>query len=640
MSPWQKRIGWTLLALGTALFLFWGVRLALVGLSLRRHLAEVETLARAPEMADLQTACSLVHSLRRDVETVRREAGGLVSLAPALGWLPRVGGDLRAAPHLLTMADGLTEAGVLGCDALGPALLSGEGKPSLEEAIHLVAEKQPEIERARAAVVRAEMAWRQIDLSRLSSRMARRVALVGEALPWLRAGLEIAVAAPDLIGMNGPRTYLILAQNEDERRPTGGYITGIGEVRVEKGQVVAMTFRDGYAVDDFSQPYPDPPEPLRRYMGIDLWVFRDSNWSPDFPAAARQALALYRPGYDVSVDGVIAVDQYALRELVAAVGPLTVDGVPTPITAETLIPYMRQAWAPEGGDLTGEWWQERKSFMGPLAEALWTRLQRGDVDWLSLAKAVLRLLDEKHLLLCVPHPSVAPLLAERGWDGALRPGEGDFLMVVDSNVGYNKASARVWQSITYEVDLRRHPPQATLTLVYTHTATGDYPCIPEVRYDPVYEQMMDRCYWDYLRVYIPQGSRLLDFTRIPIPGDALWSGEGESGEVTVRPAEEGPFLSLETLLLLPPGAVQTRSFTWELPDEVISWDRDEGIYTLRVQKQPGTVEHPLVVRVRLGEGFTLLGTDPPSTSSEGATVVFQTRLDRDQTLTVRFGREK
>ncbi len=633
----QKRVAIILLALGTVLLLFWGARVARAGLSLRRHLAEAEGLVRAPETVNLPVACDLVHALRQDVETVRREAGALVSLASALGGLPRVGGDLRAAPHLLAMADGLTEAGTIGCDLLGPVLTSGE-KPSLEEAIRLVAEKRPDIARAQAAVARAEVAWRQVDPSRLSPRLARRAALVGQMLPLLRSGLDIAAAAPDLLGMDGPRVYLIIAQNEDERRPTGGYITGVGEVWVENGQIVTMTFRDSYAVDDFSQPYPDPPEPFRRYMGIDLWVFRDSNWSPDFPTAAWQALALYRPGYNLSVDGVIAVDQYALRELVAAVGPLTVEGVPTPITADSLIPYIRQAWAPDDGNLTGEWWRERKSFMRPLAEALWTRLRAGDVDGLRLAKTVLRLLDEKHLLLYVPHPSVAPLLAEQGWDGALRPGEGDLLMVVDANVGYNKASAKVLQSITYEVDLRRHPPQATLTLVYTHTATGQYPCIPEFRYDPVYEQMMDRCYWDYLRVYIPQGSRLLDFTRIPIPGEALWSGEDESGEVTVRPAEEGPFLSLETMLLLPPGAVQTRSFTWELPDGVVSWDGDEGTYTLRVQKQSGTVGHPLTVRVHLDEKLLLLGTDPPPTATDGSTLIFQTRLDRDRTLTVRFRR--
>lgn len=637
MNP-RRRIGWLILALGAVLLLFWGARVTRAGLSLRRHLAQVETVLQAPEAAGPEAACALVGALRQDLGTVRREAGGLVSLTPLLGWLPGVGGDLRALPHLLVMADGLTEAGAVACDLLGPAL-AGDAL-SLDGAILLLTEGQSDLKRAQAAVAQAEEAWRQVDVSRLSPRMARRVARVGRMLPLLRAGLEAASALPDLLGFNGPRLYLVIAQNEDELRPTGGYITGVGEVRMENGRIAAMTFRDSYAVDDFSQPYPDPPEPLRRYMGIDLWVFRDSNWSPDFPTAARQAIALYRPGYPVAVDGVIALDQHTLQELVGAVGPLRVEGMAEPITGGTVISYVRRAWEPEDGALTGEWWRRRKSFMGPLAEALWARIQAGDVDRLQLAKTVARLLDEKHLLLYVPHPTTAPLLAAQGWDGALRSGSGDFLMVVDANVGYNKASARVQETVTYEVDLRRNPPRATLTLVYTHTVPTGPPCIPESRYDPVYEQMMARCYWDYLRVYVPGGSRLLDATRIPVPGEALWWGEGESGEVTVRPADEGPFISLEALLLLPPGAAQTRSFTWELPEDVLDWQGDEGVYTLRVQKQPGTAGHSLTVRVRLDDGDTLLSADPPPSASEGTSVVFQTRLDRDREFTLRFRRER
>ncbi|MGQ9523030.1 MAG: DUF4012 domain-containing protein [Anaerolineae bacterium] len=637
MNP-RRRIGWLILALGTVLLFLWGARVIRAGLSLRRHLAQAEALLRSPETANPETACALVGSLRQDLGTVRREAGLLVSLAPALGWLPRVGGDLRAAPHLLVMADGLTEAGAVACDLLGPAL-AGDSL-SLDGAIRLLTEEQSDLKRAQAAVARAEEAWRQVDVSRLSPRMARRVAPLGRMLPALRAGLDVAAAMPDLLGANGPRVYLIIAQNEDELRPTGGYITGVGEVRMENGRIAAMTFRDSYAVDDFTQPYPDPPEPLRRYMGIDLWVFRDSNWSPDFPTAARQAIALYRPGDPVTVDGVIALDQYAVKELVGAVGPLPVEGADEPITGETVISYMRRAWEPEDGALTGEWWRERKSFMGPLAEALWARIQREDVDWLRLAETVVRLLDEKHLLLYIPHPVVAPLLAERGWDSALQAGPADFLLVVDANVGYNKASAKVQQAITYEVDLGRNPPRATLTLVYTHTVPTGSPCVPESRYDPVYEQMMARCYWDYLRVYIPQGSRLLDATRIPVPKEALWSGEAESSEVTVLPADEGPFTTLEVLLLLLPGAVQTRSFTWELPESVVRRQGDEAVYALRVQKQPGTVDRPLTVRIRLDDGDTLLSADPPPSASEGTSVVFQARLDRDREFTVRFRRER
>ncbi len=630
------------LALGAVLLIIWGGTVGRAAFSLRTHLREATALLEHLEggVPDPAAVCGLARGLRADVSVLTRQAGWAVRLAPALGGLPGVGGDLRAAPHLLATADHLTRAGVITCDALEPAfglLEEGTGFPSPEALLPYLTAARPSLEMALDEVEQAVAAWERVDLSSLSPRTARRAGLLDKALPLLRVGLSAALVAPDLLGADGPRTYLILAQNEDELRPTGGFLTGVGEVRVENGRLVSITFRDSYAADDFSLPYPDPPEPLRRYMGIDLWVFRDSNWSPDFPTAARQALALYRPDTPVQADGVVALDQYALRELVGALGPLTVEG--ETVTRETVIPYIRQAWAPEDGSLTGEWWRERKSFMGALAQAVWDRLQNGSVDGLVLARALLRLLEEKHLLIYLSDPRAQALVAGQNWDGALRPGMGDFLMVVDANVGYNKASAKVQEAVTYEVDLSRWPPQATLTLVYTHTAPAGYPCVPEVRYDPVYEQMMDRCLWDYLRVYVPHGSRLMDATRIPVPGEALWSGRPESGEVTVRPAEEGPVLSLETLLLLPPGAVQTRSFTWELPERVVARQGDEGTYRLRVQKQPGTVGHPLRIRIRLPDGASLAAADPFPSAIDGAVLIFETRLDRDREFFLRFREE-
>lgn len=638
----QSSASCILLALGAVLLFIWGGTVTRAVFSLRAHLREATTLAARAEGAlpDPAALCGLAHNLRADVETLTRQAGWAVRLAPALGWLPGIGGDLRAAPHLLATADHLTRAGTLACDALSPAsglLKEGMSLSAIEAVLPHLAAARPALEEALREVEQASAVWERVDRSALSSRTARRVALLDRALPLLRVGLSAAVVAPDLLGADGPRTYLILAQNEDELRPTGGFLTGVGEVRVQNGRLVSIIFRDSYAVDDFSLPYPDPPEPLRRYMGIDLWVFRDSNWSPDFPTAARQAIALYRPGTPVQIDGVIAIDQYALRELVGALGPLTVEG--ETVTRESVIPYIRRAWAPDEGHLTREWWRERKSFMGALAQAAWDRLQTGTVDTQALARTLFRLLEEKHLLIYLSNPQAQALVAGQNWDGALRPGTGDFLMVVDANVGYNKASARVQEAITYEVDLSRRPPRATLTLVYTHTAPAGYPCIPEVRYDPVYEPMMDRCLWDYLRVYVPQGSRLLDATRIPVPGEALWSGQPESGQVAVRPAEEGSVFSLGTLLLLPPGAVQTRSFVWELPEDVVAWDGDVGTYTLLVQKQPGTVGHPLRLRIRLPEGTVLVAADPALSAVEGPVLLFEVRLDRDRKFTVWFRKE-
>jgi hypothetical protein len=185
---------------------------------------------------------------------------------------------------------------------------------------------------------------------------------------------------------------------------------------------------------------------------------------------------------------------------------------------------------------------------------------------------------------------VARALSALGWDGALHPGNGDYLLVVDANVGYNKASARVHESIAYQVDLRSAPPLATLTLVYTHTSTATVDCVPEARYDPVYEQMMARCYWDYVRVYLPADAGLVAATAAPIPGEWLWSGEAEAGEVVVTAAEEGQWLVLGQMGVLPPASTQRRVFTWTLGAAAVQLTGEERCYSLRVQKQAGTAE--------------------------------------------------
>lgn len=645
-SAWVKWGGYGFLLLGVILLVVWSVGLVRTGLSLWEHLSQAQALADAPQSLDPMEACDLAHGLRDDLIAVRRQADGLIQLPPLLGWLPKIGGDLRAVPHLLIVADGLTEAGVLGCDAMEPALEAfGGGNDaaaglSPERVTRLLSEERASLDEARMAVERAQSAWAQVDREGLSPWVAEKTALLERGLPLLQAGLSAAIFVPDLLGVNEPRTYLVMALNEDELRATGGFISGVGEVRLEAGQLISMTFRDSYAVDDFKQPYPEPPEPVRRFMGIGLWVFRDSNWSPDFPTSARQAIALYRPGYPVTVDGVIALDQRAVQELVSAVGPLSLEGVEEPVTGEGFVDYIRQAWAPEDGEIEGGWWKQRKSFMGSVAEAMWQRVQSGGVDYGALARTLLRLLDEKHVLIYVEHPDAAALLAERNWDGALRSGPGDFLMVLDTNMGYNKVNPKVQERIVYQVDLAQSPPQAMLTLVYTHTGTVDVPCEQAPQYGKVYEDMMERCYWDYVRVYMPQGSRLLDATRITVAGDSLLSGEVYTGDVAARKADEGPWLTLEVLGLVPPSTTQTRSFTWTLPIDVVKWQGYGGRYSLRVQKQPGTSSHPLIVEIRLPGESVLVEAVPEATIRDEVKVVYRTALDRDQEFKLHFRRQR
>jgi hypothetical protein len=633
-----SRICLALLLLGFVLLGIWGVSVLRTVRSLQDHLRAAEALMEGDPLQALQeepeTVTHLLHAARADVVQLRRQTGVLAQLGPALGWLPRVGPLLADAAPLVELADGLTEAGVLLWDAASPALVGATGDldllPRLAAASELL---QPSLPSASAAVARAQAARAKIDVGALPWRVRGPLEKIDPLLPWLDEGLALAEAAPPLLGVDVPRTYLILALNEDELRPGGGFITGVGEVRLDNGRIVKMNFRDAYAVDDFSQPYPDPPEPLNRFLGVDLWVFRDSNWSPDFPTAARQAVALYRPGYAVEIDGVVAVDQYAVQQLVGALGPLTVSGVDAPVTGATLFDYIHQAWAPEDGELDGEWWRQRKDFMGTLTQAALARLQSGQVDARGLADVTLRLLEEKHLLIYVEDDAVASLLAEQGWDEGVRASQGDYLMLNEANLGYNKASAKVQRALHYRVDLTQSPPHADLTVVYTHTSDADVTCTPEIRYDPVYTEMMDRCYWAYLRLYLPKGTVPREASRHPIPASALHGGSRWEGTPTISKTET--HLIVGQALLLPPSSREMLTFDYTLPESVLQRSGETWRYRLDVQKQPGVVALPLDFTLRLPPRAEVVSVAPTPTVT-GEVLRYTLDLRRDTTITVDY----
>lgn len=628
----RARIAKLTLALGVILLALWGIRVILLTQSLRARLAKIESIASGSGSPDIAATCSLVTASRDDLSALSGQTGVFIAIVPVFGWLPVWGGDLRAAPDLISAASDLMNAGALVCNSFADPNLA------LADFVRALESNQADFAKARAYIARAEQTLARVDAASLSLSNERRVGLLQRALPLARVGLQAVPLAPTLAGFDQPRTYLVFALNEDELRPGGGFITGVGEVRVEGGRIATMTFRDSYAVDDFSKPYPYPPEPLRRLMGIDYWVLRDSNWSPDFPTATRQAIELYRPGYPVTIDGVIALDQQAVQEFVAAVGPLQIEESSEPITGQNIIAFIRRAWAPPDGNFTGEWWLRRKSFMVSLANTARARLETGNFDKATFAKTVWHLLEGKHLQIYMQNPDAAALLREIGWDGALRNPTGDFVMVVDANVGYNKVNARVQQSLAYQVDLRAAPRLAELTLVYTHTATTANPCRPEARYDPTYEQMMSRCYWNYLRVFLPSTTQMNDATRFEIPGTLLWSGQSESGAVIARQADEGAFLTLEMPALIPPAKTQTRRFFLTLAEDVIKWSGAEGRYTLTIQKQAGSSAYPVVVQIRLPEASVMMDAQPQPTSVENEQVLYRLILERDLEIRVRFKR--
>lgn len=539
-----------------------------------------------------------------------------------------------AALSLLQVVANLSSAGGQAASAVDPAIFDHSAAPQTHTALIAALDAgQPAIERARAALARAEQARAQIAPDALPPQMRGQLARIDGLLPAARATLDAAEVLPDLLGAHGPRRYLLLAQDVNELRATGGFIGGAGILAIDHGTATQFSLRNSPEIDDLTHhAYPPPPEPLRRYMGIQLWTFRDSNWSPDFPSAARQAIDSYRLGQGRDVDGVIAFDPAAVKLLLEATGPVQVEESGAPVSAATVEQYMLEQY-------NLNYPKNRKAFMETLGRAIVSKLSSpaGGVPLTGLARALRQALDQKHLLLYLAQPNAAEVLARHGWDGAVRPGDQDFLMVVDSNVGYNKVFPNISETISYTVDLTRPTlPSATLTVRHANRQPRARECSWRQR-DKItrYEDYFVDCYWDYLRALVPADSRLVASQTNPTPGAWLFSGADEDGATTIAPGAADS-LSLETLVVVPMGEERQTTFRYYLPAGTVAPAGDGWRYRLTIQKQPGLGGLPIAVEIRLPPHARLRQAVPAFTRQEGNDVVYALRLDRDKQIDLAF----
>ena len=572
----------------------WQARLALGDLD------RLQTLAAAPSAEALPAVRDDVARLESHLTTIRAAGAPFLLLSRGLGWLPRYGPTLGAAASLLDMGIELTAGGRIALDALAPLTgRLGRGGDLLAEAGPALTQAAPQLAAAEARLARAQT-LRQSLPADLHPKLAAQLPRLDALLPLARAGLQIAGAAPALLGTQHPTTYLLLAQNNHELRGTGGFISAAGIVRLEAGRIAELKLTDAYAVDDLAQPHPAPPAALAEQMGVQILMLRDSNWSPDFTEASQVARALYEQDRGIATDGAIAFDLEAVRLLVSALGPLQLPGVAEPVSGDNVITWMERAWAaPRTTEGTvaeaaaSDWWARRKDFMGDLMTAALAKLQGGgDLNLMALARAAQQMLAGRHVQIAADDPALAVALAAQGWDGGLRPPAGaDFLGVIDSNVGFNKANAAVTQQIAYRVEPAEDGPVATLTLTYTHTApAGSEPvCDRAARYGDSYEALVNRCFWDYLRVYAPGDSVLL-------------AAEGLNRAAT-EPGEAGTTIFTGSFVLRP-GDTTVITLRYRLPAALAT-----GPYRLLVRKQAGTLAPPLTVEAGTCRWTTDLAED-------------------------------
>jgi hypothetical protein len=400
----------------------------------------------------------------------------------------------------------------------------------------------------------------------------------------------------DLLGLDGPRTYLIEQVNPAELRAGGGFIGTVSLVHADRGRV---TLTKSLPVEAFDycdaagctrprplpwQPgYVAPPAelsgyPLPSFSRLTAWSLEDSGFYPDFATSASLAERFTRQLLGVDVDGVVAVDYYAVAPLLDLTGPVQLSQYHLSLTSANFVDTV------VGEDLARD--PAHKDVISAAAAQMVTALGHlRPADLPRLLSIVQDQVRGRHLQVHFNRTGVQSQAGRLGATDVVDPaGAADFLLETEDNYGGSKSNYFLERAFHLNLSVEGSHLHHQLTIDLHDGAPYDRP-------------WMGPHYYAYLRVTVPVAASGLTMasagsteyapiqaparrTEVPPPGTQVAGGWVF---IMVGPSLSGRFQA---------------TFTWDTP-----WvPGPGGGVQLYWQKQPGTVRDSVQVTWNSGTG--------------------------------------
>ena len=521
---------------------------------------------------------------------------GFADLEAVVAEVERSQNDLQAVLQTLPLgidAAGLTEVSQ---NLLGAAARAREGLKVFSEArlvwdveqnssdrgffenlresrSHFVeAESQIEAARSALAAVRSEF------LPGGPRRMFESfIAVLDSARRGVGELLDFQAMLLNLLG-GEEKTYLLLFQNNNEARASGGFLGTYGVLQFENGGFKIVRIETVYNLDGQLKEKIAAPGPLQRQVTTH-WGLRDSNWFVDFPSSARKILDFFEKESGIAADGVIIFTPDLFERLLAISGEIPMPEYGVTLDAEnfrdtvqyqTSIAYDRVLNQP-------------KQFLADFAPRLLARLRELDAaDWLKATGILRDAIEQRHLMMFAVDRGTQGQIAEFGLSGEILPTEGDFQAIYNSNVGGGKTDVDIRTALDRQVTVLSDGT-AIVNLKITRRHEG-------------YEEQYFPRNINFMRVLVPLNSRLLaasgfdeqellpsySVDALTDPDLAMWDAAITRDEATgMYVGQEAGYTFFANWQELMPGEEKTVELTYE-----VALPRP-GFYSLLLQKQPG-----------------------------------------------------
>ena len=467
---------------------------------------------------------------------------------------------------------------------------------------------------------------------------------------------QLLILYPQITGFRGPKTYLVLLQNSNELRPTGGFIGSVGLLHVEDGGVTDFTIQDVYAVDGQLKGHVDPPGPLKDLMGAEHWYLRDSNWNPDYFESATQSAWFYEKETGVAVDGVIALNVPVVVDLLKATGPIYLPDYNDRISADNF--FGKSFYYTQHDSFPGS--TQKSDFLGTLSRALLTTItSQKNINPILIFRAIATGLARKDILFMFTDANVEQLVEYFGWAGRMFQTEGcrgvdkvsclfDPFAAVEANVGVNKVNYFMKRSANRDIVIA---PDGTVSESYSLTLRNT-----SNESDVGKTKGVGGPYLSYLRFYIAGDALVNDVT---LDGQPVKSRDAKQKTVPTVPyiettqAPDGA-RGIGVAFSVDPGVERTLRISYTRSAR-LSFGRGGATLDLLYYKHPGvsdqtlstTIHYPLYWWAQdespreegtIVSGFVSSLTGVPSLVAKEGQLGYNTTIVQDQSNRILFSK--
>lgn len=409
--------------------------------------------------------------------------------------------------------------------------------------------------------------------------------------PLIRLFSSTSDILPNIFGLDGERTYLVLFQNNMELRPGGGLIDYYGLLKFDKGRIKDFSMNDVSDADKELRGHVEPPYAIRRHLPSAHWYLRDGNFDVNFVKAASSASNFIYAEKGEKVHGVIGLDISFIKNILRFTGPIYIPDYKKTVTDANIYMLIQTL--------------NKKDFLKSVYQEVFSKIFQKNVSYLEIAKVISDSLSEKHLML-VLNDNSQNIFTVNGWSSSLWDDRkedlnsvNDFLGISEANLGNNK--------INYFID-RQISQKANID------ADGNIIEELNISYKNSSKDLLKGEYKNYLKIILPQNTQVLG---ISINNEAQTVVDAITDPLIYEAKNFKQPLGLEVertendnktvygfLVNVPVGEIVSVKVKYNLSKNISSLNSFS--YNLKLFKQPGIDEIPYSFSLTHPDNFDIV----------------------------------